>query len=358
MSEGPKYQKLAGIIRDNIEKGLYIDGHVLDTENELAKKYDMSRQTVRQALGLLESEGILERRRGSGTYVKQKTVSREKTMTVGLIMSYMTEYIYPTVVQGIEAELALNGYSMKLSFTANNVGNERNLLKSYLKNPVDGVIVETTMPSLPNPNLSIYQELSNMGIPYIFINGYYPQLHGAAYVILDSYTAGKKATEYLIKKGHKHIAGIFKADAINGMERYQAYLESLLEHKLTVRNERIFWYRKDNQDYIFEGTYKSKFLEAIEDCSAIVCYNDEIAVSIVELLKKAGRKVPEDISIISFDNSAYSDVCSVKLTSLNHPKEELGRVAARQLLNMINGRHGEQIKMPMEIIEKESIIKI
>ena len=354
MSNGPKYQILADIIRKNIGDGIYSDGQALDTENDFAKKYDMSRQTVRQALGLLEAEGILERVRGSGTYVKHKRVVREKTYTIGVIVTYMSECIFPIILRGIESELAQNGYTMKLSATLNQVGNERSILKEYLKKPVDGLIVQGTRTNLPNPNISLYKDLSEMGIPYVFFNGYYPELEEAAYVVTDDRAAGKEAVRFLAKKGHKNIAGIFKMDEMQGVQRYHGYLDGLIEENLDIRDESIMWFSTEERKTMFNGEFGQKIITSLEDCTAIVCYSDQVAVGVFELFKNSGIKVPEDIAMVSFDNSFFSELNSVKLTSLSHPKEGIGSIAVKQLINMINGGRNEKTIIPMDLVEKES----
>ena len=83
----------------------------------------------------------------------------------------------------------------------------------------------------------------------------------------------------------------------------------------------------------------------------VVCYNDLIAVRLIDFIQKTGRRVPEDVKIVSFDNSHYSELGIVKIVSLNHPKEELGKLAAQKLLNMINGRNERPSVLPWGIDE-------
>ena len=98
-----------------------------------------------------------------------------------------------------------------------------------------------------------------------------------------------------------------------------------------------------------------KFLiDKLSACSAVVCYNDQIAVRLIDLFMRKGIDVPRDKAVISFDNSVYSDISSVKITSLDHPKEDLGRAAANKLISMINGKKEEPLIMPFGCFEKES----
>ena len=124
--EGAKYQILVENIRREIHEGKYQTGDKLMSENQLSAQYGFSRQTVRQALGILEQEGVLIRRRGSGTYIARGGQTR-KTRTIGVITTYITDYIFPTIVRGIEEELTSSGYHLSLGVTRNRVETEAQL---------------------------------------------------------------------------------------------------------------------------------------------------------------------------------------------------------------------------------------
>ena len=103
MAEQPKYLQVADILRREIAEGVFRDGQTLMTEEELRVRFNVSRQTVRQAIALLEDDGLVDRRRGSGTYVRHGPRHRQGTVRVGVVTTYITDYIFPAIVQGIEA---------------------------------------------------------------------------------------------------------------------------------------------------------------------------------------------------------------------------------------------------------------
>ena len=102
----PKYQSVADALRHDIATGLYRDGDTLLTEVELKDKFGVSRQTIRQAISLLENDGLVVRRRGSGTYVTHGPRKRSGALNVGVITTYITDYIFPSIVRGIESVLS------------------------------------------------------------------------------------------------------------------------------------------------------------------------------------------------------------------------------------------------------------
>ena len=92
MAEQPKYLQVADVLRKEIAEGIFQDGQTLMTEEELRFRFNVSRQTVRQAIALLEDDGLVDRRRGSGTYVRHGPRKRQGTIHVGVVTTYITDY--------------------------------------------------------------------------------------------------------------------------------------------------------------------------------------------------------------------------------------------------------------------------
>ena len=98
-----------------------------------------------------------------------------------------------------------------------------------------------------------------------------------------------------------------------------------------------------------------KFEDLIKSCSAIVCYNDQIALKVVNTIRNKGLSIPDDISLVSFDDSQLAVVSDVKLTTVAHPQQKLGRIVAESLINKINGGRGkDKIRMEAELIIRDS----
>jgi len=345
-----KYVALANSLRAAIQEGKYTAGEKLPSENELTQELGISRQTVRQAIQLLEMEGITERKRGSGTYVRQLD-TRAKSNNIAVITTYISDYIFPVVLSGIERTLAEKRYSSIVASTQNRVDNERRLLEEFIEKNIDGFIIEGTKTALPNPNIDLYRRIEDMGLPLVFINGVYPELRDSSvYVLSDDRQGGYDACSFLIKKGHRKIAGIFKADDAQGLGRYAGMTAAMIDNGLIAHDDNILWFTTADQAKVLNALA----LDTIKDCTAIICYNDQVAIRLIELLRSSGRQIPQDVAVISFDNSTLSDVATVKITSLDYPKEQLGRLAAEKLLNMLGGIPETPAIMPWGFTEKES----
>lgn len=353
----PKYQIVADHLRHDIATGIYQDGQALLTEEELKGKFMVSRQTIRQAISLLEADGLVIRRRGSGTYVSHGPRKHTGVLNVGVITTYITDYIFPSIVRGIESVLSTENCLMSLSATYNHVEHERAILQRFLNTNVDGLIIEGTKTALPNPNIPLFQKLWERNIPFVLINGYYPQLHKHVHVVTDDEAGGRQAVELLVQRGLTRIGGLFKSDDMQGHLRYQGFTAALRDFGLPILDDSICWFSTENKRLFLREEAGRNFLARLQGrLDALVCYNDEIALQVMNCLSGEGLSVPGDLSIISFDNSAYASICSPKLTTLAHPKDEFGRIAARKLLRMMHGEKEESVALSWELMERESVL--
>ena len=155
-----KYLKLYNWGRTIIISGILKYGDKFPSENILQKKFAYSRQTVRAALNLLENEGLITRTRGSGTYVSYKIVKTdENTKTIGLMLSYFADYLFPQIYQGIESVMLEHNIKIDVAVTKNNLNNEAMYLERFHNTNVSGIIIEGTKTSFPNPNINLYEKL-------------------------------------------------------------------------------------------------------------------------------------------------------------------------------------------------------
>lgn len=333
-----KYQKLKAWIKENIDNGTFKPGDKLTSEPELVTMFGISRQTVRHATGDLVKQGLLIRKKGSGTYITETAftpvVFREKTMNIAVISTFYESYIFPSILKGIEEVLSENGYTMQVSFTNNQIAREAQILKNLLeKDNIDAVIIEPAKSALPNPNLHYYEEIIRRGIQVICFNAEYPGLKVPC-VRIDDQAIAKKATDLLISLGHKDIAGIFKSDDGQGKLRYAGYMEALLEHDCILNQNHILWL--DTPMASDMSAYADYIFTRISDCQAVVCYNDQIAYQLIDLALKRGIKIPEELSVVGIDDAYLASISRVPITSFPHPKEELGKTVAANLIQLIN----------------------
>lgn len=352
----PKYSFIAGALRQEAESGLYSGSRLLPTERQLCERFGASRQTVRRALSVLEKEGLITRRQGSGSHLRQpEKPNAPPGSTIAVVTTYISDYIFPDILRGVETVLSANGSAPLLFATQNQVATERRVLGTLLAmQELDGVLVEGTKTALPNPNLDLYEKLIARGVRIVFINGIYPELADIPSVLADNRGGGRMLVEYLHGKGHRDIAGIFKSDDMQGTLRYAGFARALRDLGLPMEDGRLFWYNTEARTSFASDAFVDGILDRFAGCSAIVCYNDEVAVRVVFALNRRGVRIPQEMAVVSFDNSTYSELAPVRVTSLSHGAQNLGALSAGLLLRLLGGEGCESIVVPWQLAQKES----
>ncbi len=351
----PKYQKLKEYLIDTIKSNQLKPGERIYSENELAEKFEISRHTVRQAIGELASEGWLYREQGKGTFVNRRPDEKPlQTKTIGVITTYLNDYIFPAIIRGIDRVVSENGYNIILACTYNQHERERLCLENFKNQNIDGLIVEPTKSTLPNPNLDMYRDLSSAGIPVLFIHGCYKELN-YSYIVEDDILAGYMATKHLIELGHSRIGAVFKMDDIQGHYRFSGFQKAHLEAGLKYSDSRIIWFYTDEVEEKIKSGGGGRFSSFLEECTAVVCYNDQIALEVLDIIRENGLSVPEDLSLVSFDDSQLAVASEIKLSTVAHPKEALGEEAGRAIINMIERKKDYyKVKMKPELVVRGS----
>lgn len=344
-----KYSIVKQAIKSKILDGTFQPHQKISSESELMKQFNVSRHTVRLAVGELVNQGWLYREQGAGTFCADrskedinKSISNQKN--IAIITTYISDYIFPSIIRGAESYLSKHGYHVSLFSTNNDHEKERHFLESILTQHFDGVIVEPTKSAISNPNINYYLNLERQDIPYIMINAFYDELEPLSITVNDE-KGGYIQTEHLIKLGHQRIVGLFKNDDGQGPKRMKGYLQAHRKNGVMINPNHIITYKTEEKyQRPKEEIAKLLALPEHERPTAIVCYNDELALALLDVIREKGMQVPEDISIIGFDDSFLAEVSEVKLTSVKHPKTELGELAGKMILDIVKSTRGNPHK--------------
>jgi len=371
MGQLTKYMIVKEKIKEWIAEGQVVPGEKIYSENELVKMFNVSRHTIRQAVGDLVHEGWLYREQGSGTYVSRKNlqetvtappriVSSSNGKVIGLITTYISDYIFPSIIRGIESYLTSQGYSLVLASTDNDIEKEKQCLETMLARNVDGLIIEPTKSSGYNPNINYFFEMEQRNIPYLMINQFYSQIN-PPYILLNDEQGGFIATDHLIQQGHKKIIGLFKTDDLQGVYRMKGFVNAFRENNIPFFPEMTITYSTENKQTVVQQTLKELLLNSEKLPTGIVCYNDQLALAVTDLLREMGLKVPDDISIVGYDDSYLATASEIKLTSVVHPKMQMGIDAAKWIVSAIENNkfdRADSIIYQPELIVRESTKKI
>lgn len=340
----PKYERVKKFLIDFIQSSALKYGDSMPTENELMKMFEVSRHTIRRALSDLVNQGWLYTMQGSGTFVADPNADANLSgKMVGVITTYFKDYIFPEILSGMDDVFSEEGYSILLGTTKNNSARERVVLNNMLNNQLAGLIVEPTKSVYPNQNIHLYQLFRNRGIPVLFMHATYRGFE-TSYVVEDDEFAGYIATKHLLDLGHTRIIGIFKQDDMQGHGRYQGYVKAFDEAGVVIDDNLVQWFTTEERHHIVCEENLGKWLQEYRGITGFICYNDQIALNLLNCFKGMGIHIPRDYSVVSFDNSHLADKLDTKLTTIAHPKTMLGEKAASIMLKLM--------KDPSQVIEE------
>ncbi|SHM69978.1 GntR family transcriptional regulator [Gracilibacillus kekensis] len=338
-----KYKKIKQSIKSKILEGLIIPHEKISSESELMEQFSVSRHTVRLALGELVNENWLYREQGAGTFCQDRSKIENNqqfehpTKNIAIVTSYISEYIFPTIIRGAEAYLSDQGYHVSIFNTNNQYIQEKKILSNILSGNYDGVIIEPTNSASSNPNLNYYLKLEKEQIPYVMINATYEELEPTSFMI-DDVEGGYMQTEHLLKLGHTSIACMYKTDDAQGQKRLKGYIKAHRDYKTSINPKNMITYCTENEHIKPFEAIKQLIETKNEKPTAMVCYNDQLVLKLMDVLREGKIKIPRDLSFVGYDDSMLAEISEVKLTSIIHPKSQMGLDAAKAMIAMIEKR--------------------
>lgn len=353
-----KYNIILEELKKQILEGAIQPGDKLPSENELSDKYSVSRQTIRKALAILQNEGYIYAEHGRGTFCSELARHMHTSKNIAVVLPYLSDYIFPRVIQGIDEVMEREGYSILLKNTKNSRNLEAKCIQELLQKDIDGIIIEPSKSQIYCRHTSLYEKLEQYKIPYVFIQGCFKTMMEKPHVLMDDEKGAYIITKYLTDLGHRNIVGVFKSDDIQGQNRHKGYVRALQDAGIRYEPDKVIWfYTEDRAIHPYKSIHR--MLENGETVDGVVCYNDQIAVGVIRAIQECGLRIPEDISVTGYDNSYMSVLGGLHLTTIVHPQEQLGRMAAELLTNIIRGKDIEEtsIMIEPELIEGNSCCK-
>ena len=322
---------------------------------DIAAAAGVSHSTVSRALRgspLLKPETvarirqIAEEKGYTASAVARSLVTR-RTQTIGVVVTTIADPFVAEVVGGIEEAANDRGYSVFLANSNAQPEREMKVVQSFAERRVDGIIVTSSrVGALYTPMLS------NMKVPIVLINNQHPGefVHS---VMIANLEASRQAVQHLIGLGHRRIAYLgdrfgYQSDT----ERFAGYREALDCAGLPFQPELVA-----HGDGRPEGGLAAmqKLLALAERPTAVFCYNDMSALGALRAIREAGWRVPQDISLVGFDDLFVAQFTDPPLTTVRQPKAQMGRLALETLLELIEGAQAAQLlRVPGELILRQS----
>ncbi len=303
-----KVERIYRWLLQYIDENKFSENQRLPSENALAQKFSVSRDTVTKAFDRMEQEKLIIRKRGSGTFLNKRVVLSQELepgtapIKIGLILQGQDSDANLELISGIRSVLPPETATLKVFLTDNKFANERTCLQTVIHQNFDGFIVDGVKATIVNPNLDCYAELYRRRIPVIFYNNYYKGLKYPRVIINDTMCA-EELVMPLIHAGHRHIAGIFVYDNYQSAEKFRGMVQTLQKNNIPFRDDYIkLCISNEAHDPKFVRSIE-RFLRDLPKCTAIVCCNYMIYRHVRSALKRMDKHIPEDYSIVCFDYS-------------------------------------------------------
>ncbi len=273
-------------------------------------------------------------------------LKRSRTNTIALILTDLSGPYYSELIRSVQDVALSNGYDL---VACSSMGGRESTAVKYLREKrVDGAIVLAQ-----NITDEILLSAASDGFPIIVMDRLTTG-EGLISVVVDGELGGYKATRHLIDKGHRSIAYISgPTNSYDNRVRYQGYLRAMHEAGL---EEKAKWRLSGN--FVRDGGYKATKMMLMqgEIPSAVFYGNDEMAIGGVKAMEEDGYSVPEDISVIGFDDIQLAEFVQPPLTTIHQPMYDSGSLAGHLLFQLLNNEQvNDSYKLKVELVERHSV---
>ena len=280
---------------------------------------------------------------------------KQKTNTIGVIVHELNSNFITSVLAGIEKITTEAGYDLIIAHSSESFQKEAANALNLFHKRVDGLIASL---AFNTDGLEHYKPYEEKGIPVIFFDRV-EENGESTKVIIDNYKCGYEATSHLVEQGCKRIA-LVTANLKRNVyaQRHKGYMDALFDHNLPYHKELVLI--KDlSEQFGVEAALQMMKMKPMPDGAFIT--NDFSAAVCMKTLKEHGIQIPGDIAVVGFNNDAISKIVEPQLTTIDYPGKDIGEIAARNLINHLNGisniKHTQTIVVRSDLIIRKSSLK-
>jgi DNA-binding LacI/PurR family transcriptional regulator len=341
----PKYQQIVHDLQRSIGAGEYKEGERLPSEADLVKRFSTSRLTVQRALKELQHQSLIERRAGSGTYVRR--VDREERHVFGLLIPGLGDTeIFEPICQGMARAGRAGGHALLWGDTAHSASDleadrerqTRDLCEYYLDRKVTGIFfapLEFTA-AKDQINQWVVDTLAKARVPVVLLDRCvyrYPRRCAFDLVGIDNRRSGFIVAEHLLRHGCKRLMFLAKPNSAYTVDtRITGFQDAIQAFHMTGAQGHVHIGDPDEIAWMRQTVQHSR-------PDGIVCANDLTAARLMRTLEQLGIAVPKDLRVVGFDDVKFAALLGVPLTTLHQPCREIGETAVRTMLERIAHPH-------------------
>jgi len=342
MAQKPKHREISRQLRADIAAGRYGVDNRLPSEPQLVKKFGVSRPTVGRALRDLQVEGLIERRAGSGTYVRSGAPAPVATRLLGLLIPGLgTTEIFELICGELASLARVHEYSLLWGGSTHprhdtdaSLEHAEEICQQFIERKVSGVFFAPfeLVPEQDQANRHLAELLRQAGVPVVLLDRdlqSFPNRSDFDLVGIDNVAGGFLLADHLLKLGCQHICFVarpFSAPTVDA--RIAGAREALVRRRIELAPD---WVRLgDPADLKFVRS-----ITAGKQADAFICANDHTAAVLMRSLESIGVRVPRDVRVVGFDDVKYATLLSVPLTTVHQPCRDIAVIAFRAMLHRI-----------------------
>jgi DNA-binding LacI/PurR family transcriptional regulator len=313
------------------------------TIKDIARRTGVSHSTVSRALrgnSLISPETTEKVRQAALEMDYQpsaaaRSLKTRRTQVLGVVVSSIADPFFSEILNGIEESAQQGGYSLFIAASQHDPERERCIVQTMLEQRTDGVIICSSSFSAEQG-----RQLLAHGFPIVVVN--HQAAEGFHYSIYhDDIDGSQQVTRHLIALGHQRIAYLGNSQSgRTTLDRLTGCRLSLEDSGMSLPDAYI--HQVPGGDPELGERSVEYFLQLANPPTAIVCFNDMLAIGVLKGCNRAGLRVPDDMSVTGFDNIAFSGYTTPPLTTLDQPKHSIGTEAARLLLDLLDHRDSEK----------------
>lgn len=345
------------IVEDNLEiqirNGfLPVDGRI-PSENELSRKYKISRMSARQAITNLVGRDLLYRVAGKGTFVAASK-KRVKSSIIGLLLNNVANPFFAQLTKTIQKKALESGYDV-IYYANNNLIEESKAIDLLIKRSVAGVVL---VPAQDDGEANLVDKIGLEKIPFVYLNRILKKPE-TDYVIANNFDGVTQAMEYLFSLGHRHIGFVaahpYTSAVSERMDGYNLYMQR--RNLSEFASVQISSFPNDTGGYDAGKT----ILASRRRPTAIFCANDITAIGVMKSAQELKINIPEELSIVGYDDIELAGHLAPALTTISQPLAAMAEEAIDMLIKKIGAESdGDQkhVVLPAKLIIRESCEKI
>ena len=342
-----------------IASGKIKPGDRLPSVRRMADHLDINLHTVRNAYAMLEDEGLVETRQGWGTKVLAtdllrigQSIGSIRSHTIGVIVPSLINPVYHDFLRGIQQVADANQTLIFVCSTQGEPTEAWRYVNQLLSKQVDGIVVashdiEQFVPDEPGS-----PERKSIGVPFVSVDWPESSSHS---VLIDLESAGYQATKHLIQHGHQRIGLItFGFGTADYRLENHGYKRALGEAGIEIDPGLIEAVQDFDVSSGREGA--TRLLKLPQPPTAIFAITDLMAMGAMQAIRASGRRIPQDIALVSFNDIPVAAMLEPPLTSVSLSGNELGKEAMKLLTELIKGKEPEsrQIILPTTLVTRQS----